>query len=149
ALVDALRLRQILFNLVGNALKFTEAGSVTVTAEAMPNGEGAVLLHLTVRDSGIGIGPDHLPNLFTRFTQGDESEVRRFGGTRLRAGASPNPTAPVVPLTAAVTSGGRRRYLELGFTEHSPKPIQIEALTESITRAMAATPDSHQASQAA
>jgi signal transduction histidine kinase/CheY-like chemotaxis protein len=272
ALIDALRLRQVMFNLVGNALKFTEKGSVSVVARATPNGEGAVLLHLAVRDTGIGIGADHLPTLFTRFTRGDESEVRRFGGTglglaiakqlvelmggriwaeseagqgstfhiklplavasglaaaepaqaghdaapptglqvlavddnavnllvldqmlssfghdvakassgaealaamavrrfdlvlldiqmpgmtgvevlnNLRAIDGPNRAAPVVALTADVTSGGRKRYLELGFTEHSPKPIQIEALMESITRAMSATPESHQATQAA
>jgi len=260
ALIDALRLRQVLFNLVGNALKFTETGAVTVGAEAMPNGEGAVLLHLSVRDTGIGIAAHNLPQLFTRFSQGDESEVRKFGGTglglaiakqlvelmggriwaesevgqgstfhiklplalaegvsqretataeetvplsglqvlavddnavnllvldqllasfghevakaasgaealaamavrrfdlilldiqmpgmtgvevlqQLRAGDGPNREAPVVALTADVTSGGRKRYLDLGFTEHSPKPLQIEALMESISRAMAA-----------
>ncbi|MBS0363605.1 MAG: response regulator [Proteobacteria bacterium] len=261
-LVDALRLRQVLFNLVGNALKFTDKGGVTVAASAMPNGEGAVLLHVTVRDTGIGIAPEHLPQLFTRFTQADESEVRKFGGTglglsiakqlvelmggkiwaestlgqgsafhfklplalaaapavspveaeaeagpeamgglkmlavddnavnllvleqlltsfghevvkassgaqaleamageafdlvlldiqmpgmtgvevlqRLRAAEGPNQDAPVVALTADVTSGGRKRYLELGFTEHSSKPIQIQDLVEAIARAMAA-----------
>ena len=49
---------------------------------------------------------------------------------RLRAADGPNRAAPVVALTADVTSGGRQRYLDLGFTEHSPKPIQIEALMD-------------------
>jgi two-component system, sensor histidine kinase len=260
-LVDALRLRQVLFNLIGNALKFTDKGSVEVIAEATPNGDGAVLLHLSVRDTGVGIAPDHLPVLFERFSQVDESEVRRFGGTglglaiakqltelmggriwvesepgkgstfriklplalakaskaarsaatapagpaapaglkvlavddnavnllvldqlltslghhvskatsgrealealaaepfdlvlldiqmpqmtgievleRLRGAQGPNRNAPVVALTADVTSGGRDRYLELGFTEHAAKPIQIQELMEAIGRAMA------------
>jgi signal transduction histidine kinase/ActR/RegA family two-component response regulator len=263
ALFDALRLRQVLFNLVGNALKFTDQGAVTVTANASPNGEGAVLLHLAVRDTGIGIAADSLPQLFTRFTQADESEMRQFGGTglglaiakqlvelmggkiwaestlgkgstfhiklplaladgpalpkaqnnadpaqplaalqvlavddnavnllvldqllssfghevakvssgadalavlaerpfdlilldiqmpgmtgvevlqRLHAAEGPNRDAPVVALTADVTSGGRQRYLDLGFTEHCPKPIQIQDLVDAITRAMSATP---------
>ncbi|MDB5493048.1 MAG: sensor histidine kinase/response regulator [Phenylobacterium sp.] len=261
-LVDGLRLRQVLFNLVGNALKFTEKGAVEVVAEAMPNGEGAVLLHLAVRDSGVGIAPDDLPVLFERFSQVDESEVRRFGGTglglaiakqltelmggriwveseigrgstfriklplalaeasaparaaepagptapaglkvlavddnavnllvldqlltslghqvakaasgrealeamaaepfdlvlldiqmpgmtgievlaTLRGQGGPNRHAPVVALTADVTSGGRERYLTLGFTEHAAKPIQIQELMAAIGRAMAAAP---------
>ena len=262
AMIDALRMRQVLFNLVGNALKFTQAGSVTIAAKAMPNGEGAVLLHISVSDTGIGIAPQTLPHLFTRFSQADDSEVRRFGGAglglaiakqlvelmggriradsllgdgstfhitlplalaeraaetpvaeptravaaspdglsilavddnavnllvldqllssmghkvakaaggrealdamdheafdlvlldiqmpemtgievlqRLRAVDGPNRDAPVVALTADVTSGGRRRYLELGFTEHASKPIQIADLMQAIGRAMAA-----------
>ncbi|MFI4964046.1 MAG: ATP-binding protein [Caulobacterales bacterium] len=272
ALFDALRLRQVLFNLVGNALKFTERGRVSIVAQAAPNGEGAVLLHLAVHDTGMGISAEHLPQLFTRFTQGDESEARKFGGTglglaiakqlvdlmggriwaesdlgegsvfhiklplalaegpalrkapeapeeaappaglqvlavddnavnlmvldqllssfghdiakassgaealaalaehafdlvlldiqmpgmsgvevlqRLRAIDGPNRQVPVVALTADVTSGGRRRYLDLGFTEHSPKPIQIQELMDSIARAMAAGPEARQAVQAA
>ncbi|HEX3887657.1 MAG TPA: ATP-binding protein [Phenylobacterium sp.] len=259
-LMDALRLRQVLFNLVGNALKFTDEGAVSVIAHATPNGDGAVLLHIAVTDTGMGIAPDLLPQLFTRFTQGDETEMRKFGGTglglsiakqlvglmggqiwaesefgkgstfhiklpmaladgpelpkaanqteevapvtalqvlavddnavnllvldqllssfghhvakassgaealtalagqafdlvlldiqmpgmtgvevlqQLRAADGPNRTAPVVALTADVTSGGRQRYLDLGFTEHSSKPIQIGELMDAITRAMA------------
>jgi two-component system, sensor histidine kinase len=67
----------------------------------------------------------------------------------LRAVDGPNRDAPVVALTADVTSGGRRRYLELGFTEHSPKPIQIQELMDSIGRAMASGPEGRQAIQAA
>jgi signal transduction histidine kinase/ActR/RegA family two-component response regulator len=81
--MDALRLRQILFNLVGNALKFTEAGAVEVFAEAQPKSEDAVLVHFAIKDSGVGISPDHLPMLFERFAQADDSEIRKFGGTGL------------------------------------------------------------------
>jgi CheY-like chemotaxis protein len=59
---------------------------------------------------------------------------------RVRGEDGPNRYAPVVALTADVTSGGRKRYLELGFTEHAAKPIQIQELVEAMARAMAADP---------
>jgi signal transduction histidine kinase/CheY-like chemotaxis protein len=81
--MDALRLRQVLFNLVGNALKFTNDGAVELTAEARPKGQTAVWMHVAVRDSGLGIAPEQLPLLFGRFAQADDSEIRKFGGTGL------------------------------------------------------------------
>ena len=75
---DPVRLRQILYNLCSNALKFTEEGSVEVT---MDYGDG--LLELSVRDTGIGIDPQTAAGLFDRFTQADVSTSRRFGGTGL------------------------------------------------------------------
>ncbi|MCU6499214.1 CHASE domain-containing protein [Rugamonas sp. A1-17] len=81
---DGHRLQQILINLVGNAIKFTEKGSVTVLVErAGGDGNGAVTLRFTVRDSGIGIPPDQLAQLFAPFSQADASMTRRFGGTGL------------------------------------------------------------------
>jgi signal transduction histidine kinase/CheY-like chemotaxis protein len=81
--MDALRVRQVLFNLVGNALKFTNEGAVEITAETRPKSKHAVWLHMAVRDSGLGIAPEHLPLLFERFAQADDSEIRKFGGTGL------------------------------------------------------------------
>jgi len=81
--MDALRLRQVLFNLVGNALKFTNDGAVELTAKARPKSKHAVWLHVAVRDSGLGIAPEQLPLLFQRFAQADDSEIRKFGGTGL------------------------------------------------------------------
>jgi signal transduction histidine kinase/CheY-like chemotaxis protein len=258
--MDALRLRQILFNLVGNALKFTDTGMVEVTAAARPKGRDAVWMRFSVRDTGVGIPPSLLPMLFERFSQADETEVRKFGGTGLGlaiakqltslmggriwaesepglgstfhveipmglaqsseiAAALPAPTplgepqalkvlavddnainlmvldqllssvghdvdkassgpeslaivatqafdlilldiqmpgmsgievlnalrgapglnrdTPVIALTADVTSGGRQHYLQLGFTEHETKPIQVENLLSAVARAMA------------
>jgi len=262
-LADALRLRQVLFNLVGNALKFTDQGSVQVIVQAAPMDDGRVLTRFSVQDTGPGIPAQFLPMLFDRFAQGEESEARKFGGTGLglaivrqlselmggrawaesqvgqgstfhvelplaRAGAAPAPApaaaptepqavgdlrilavddnavnllvldqllaalgaeiakaasgaealellsaqpfdlvlmdiqmpgmtgaealqrlretpgpnraVPVVALTADVTSGGRDRYIALGFTEHTPKPIQIADLIGAIGRAMEAPP---------
>ena len=75
---DSVRVRQILYNLVSNALKFTDQGGVTVTV-----GRRNDALRLTVKDTGIGIAPDKLAHLFQKFEQADASTTRRYGGTGL------------------------------------------------------------------
>ena len=86
---DAQRLRQVLVNLLGNAVKFTERGEVFVKVQALavPPGElentPAVRLHFAVRDSGIGIPSDRLARLFRPFSQADVSTARKYGGTGL------------------------------------------------------------------
>lgn len=77
---DPVRLRQILLNLVSNAIKFTEVGGVTVSLAYEPS---ATLLKITVTDSGIGIAPPVQQRLFARFTQADSSISRNYGGTGL------------------------------------------------------------------
>ncbi|MEW5688004.1 MAG: ATP-binding protein [Pseudomonadota bacterium] len=264
-MVDQVRLRQVLFNLVGNALKFTEAGSVDVIVHGIARPSGDVLLRVAVRDTGPGIAAQNLPTLFDRFSQAEGEDARRFGGAglglaivrqlvelmdgrvwvesevgtgstfhiemplahaapakeaqvdvsapahaaiaatrlrvlavddnavnlmvveqlltsldmdvtradsgpaaleilaeaafdlvltdiqmpgmtglevlqRLRAAPGPNQAAPVIALTADVTSGGRERYLAQGFTDHSSKPIELPALLEAIDRALSAAP---------
>jgi two-component system sensor histidine kinase/response regulator len=81
---DAGRLGQILTNLVGNAIKFTERGDVTVSvaADAAP-ASGHVMLHVVVRDTGRGISPDKQLRIFQAFEQGDSSTTRQYGGTGL------------------------------------------------------------------
>lgn len=82
---DPTRIRQILVNLVGNALKFTEQGSIDVNAhwEIDPNDSRTLLLRCEVRDSGIGIAASRLESMFDAFQQADSSTSRRFGGTGL------------------------------------------------------------------
>src|ERR1700730_17134279 len=80
---DASRLRQILTNLLGNSIKFTEAGHVELKVFCTEQNSDRVRLRCTVQDTGIGIGPEALERLFTPFTQADASTTRRFGGTGL------------------------------------------------------------------
>ncbi|HSG24272.1 MAG TPA: ATP-binding protein [Azonexus sp.] len=80
---DALRLQQVLLNLVGNAIKFTEHGVISITAEIRENNQQNVLLYFEVSDTGIGIPEDALPRLFSPFEQADGSTTRKFGGTGL------------------------------------------------------------------
>ncbi len=80
---DSGRLRQILVNLVGNALKFTERGEVVVSVEAEDAAGDDVALHLSVRDTGIGIPADKLKDIFEPFEQADGSTTRKYGGTGL------------------------------------------------------------------
>jgi CheY-like chemotaxis protein len=82
---DAGRLRQVLLNLIGNAIKFTEQGEVVMRVEVAgdPTCEGEVGLHFTVRDTGIGIPPDKQERIFRAFEQEDSSTTRKFGGTGL------------------------------------------------------------------
>jgi signal transduction histidine kinase/ActR/RegA family two-component response regulator len=79
---DAARLGQVLNNLVSNALKFTERGEVAVTIEGFGE-DGRDGLRLVIRDTGIGIAADKLPQLFQKFSQADGSNTRKFGGTGL------------------------------------------------------------------
>jgi signal transduction histidine kinase/HPt (histidine-containing phosphotransfer) domain-containing protein/ActR/RegA family two-component response regulator len=80
---DAGRIRQILLNLVSNAVKFTSAGEVLVTTRCLARADGQATIEWSVSDTGIGIAPDKIGFLFTNFVQADNSISRRFGGSGL------------------------------------------------------------------
>ena len=80
---DPLRLRQILVNLIGNAVKFTETGCVAVDVETASKSDGTEMLRVLVTDTGIGIPEDRQDRIFERFTQADEQTTKKFGGTGL------------------------------------------------------------------
>jgi PAS domain S-box-containing protein len=80
---DSGRLRQILINLVGNAIKFTEKGKITITEKLVEEYDGKVILQFIVSDTGIGIPPDRLETIFDSFTQASNETTRKYGGSGL------------------------------------------------------------------
>ncbi len=80
---DAGRLRQVMLNFLSNAMKFTTHGEVRMSVGGVPIGDDGWRLQVAVSDSGIGIAPDKLDQLFERFTQADQSTTRNYGGTGL------------------------------------------------------------------
>src|SRR5262249_57801133 len=104
------RLRQVLVNLVGNAIKFTERGQILVQVEVAAKNADHTVLHYFVSDSGIGIPADKQQAIFEPFTQADGSTTRPFGGT----GLSPTNSSTLVELM------GGRIWLDSAPHQHSP-----------------------------
>lgn len=80
---DSLRLRQVLSNLISNAIKFTDQGEIVISARTYDTDDGNIMLESSVKDTGIGIESSKLSGLFKAFTQADASTTRRYGGTGL------------------------------------------------------------------
>ena len=80
---DPLRLGQVLVNLAGNAIKFTERGEIVVAVELLERHDGSVTLEFSVTDTGIGMSPEQIGRLFQSFTQADSSTTRKYGGSGL------------------------------------------------------------------
>ena len=80
---DQVRLNQVLTNLLGNSVKFTEKGSITIETTFVENRDGYVRIHFSVNDTGIGIEEDNIQLIFERFSQENTSMTRRYGGSGL------------------------------------------------------------------
>ena len=134
-LADATRLRQVLVNLLSNAIKFTHHGEVVVTVSAAPQEAGGYLLAFAVRDTGIGIPPHRLDDVFSSFTQVDASTTRKYGGTGLGLTISRR--------LAEMMGGGLTVESEVGrgstFTLTVLADAFDEQLAENVLRERAAT----------
>jgi signal transduction histidine kinase/DNA-binding response OmpR family regulator/HPt (histidine-containing phosphotransfer) domain-containing protein len=121
---DPLRVQQVVGNLVGNAIKFTEQGHVFVDVRENSRADGCTMLHFSVADTGVGVEPDKHATIFEAFSQGDGSTTRRFGGTGLGLTISAN----------LVQMMGGRIWLENGPSGgtifHFTAPFEIAALPE-------------------
>ncbi|HYD07260.1 MAG TPA: ATP-binding protein, partial [Reyranella sp.] len=135
-LADATRLHQILVNLIGNAVKFTEVGSITVRARAVDQDANGVTLALSVSDTGIGMTAEQQSRLFKPFSQADSSTTRRYGGTglglsivrrlaELMGGAATLESTPGRGSTFTVTVVVRRAPAAAASAVDRPEPLAL------------------------
>lgn len=125
---DAVRIRQVLTNLVGNAVKFTEKGEVLVSVHPVAQHPGRI--RFTVSDTGIGIPPDRQEAIFESFTQGDGSTTRRYGGTGLGLSIARHLVA-LMGGTIGMSSkfgSGSTFWFEIPLPHQSQAPISLPAL---------------------
>jgi PAS domain S-box-containing protein len=129
---DAVRLSQVLWNLAGNAVKFTERGSVDISLKKLPSEHGKVKLAFSIKDSGIGIAPERLPYIFDPFVQADKKITHLYGGTGLGLDIAQK----IVQLqggniTVESEPGkGSTFSFVLEFNEYAQADVQADVLTE-------------------
>jgi PAS domain S-box-containing protein len=122
---DPIRLRQVLINLIGNAIKFTESGEVVVEVKRNPAGAGPGSLLFEVSDTGIGISADKMESIFSEFTQADSSTSRKYGGSGLGLAIVKRLVRLMggeVWVTSAPDNGSTFSFtVELGIADSSPE----------------------------
>ena len=129
-LCDALRLKQVLINLCGNAVKFTPHGQVTLSVESHSTGADLATLTFAVQDTGIGIAPESQDRIFSGFIQAEASTTRRFGGTGLGLAISQRLVALMGSKLElhSVLGKGSRFYFSLDLPVIAPVPlVQFDA----------------------
>ena len=136
---DALRLKQVLINLCGNAVKFTAEGQVTLSIHEVDRSGAKVMLKFAVQDQGIGIAPENQARIFSGFTQAEASTTRRFGGTGLGLAISQRLIELMGgKLELSSTLGrGSRFYFTLPLTIAEapvPSPIEVADSMQAGTR---------------
>ena len=138
---DSQRLAQILINLVGNAIKFTERGEVVVLVEVESQRDDAVVLHLAVQDTGIGIPADKQQVIFEAFAQADASTTRRYGGTGLGLAISSRLADMMggrIWAESAVAKGSTFHVtMCMGLPERVPGPLLHEDSEPHVVRMLA------------
>lgn len=136
-LCDPLRMRQIVSNLVSNALKFTQQGSVTVRVRGLPKGDKQIQIRIDVIDTGIGIPPESQHKVFSAFSQASADTAQRFGGTglgltickrlaELMGGTISLKSTPGKGTTFSVD-------LSLGLTDQAPSTSHLDDLARQVT----------------
>jgi len=126
---DPVRLRQVLLNLVDNAIKFTDKGEVIVSAAAQSQTDYEVVLHISVVDSGIGIPADRQRSIFGAYNQGDPSTLRQYGGTGLGLAVSAQLVDLMggnIKLKSQPSQGSRFRFTACFIIQQDGEPHQPE-----------------------
>jgi PAS domain S-box-containing protein len=144
---DAMRLQQILINLGGNAIKFTERGEVLLGVKLMQRSATSVTLQFSVQDSGIGIAPENQQRIFSGFTQAESSTTRRFGGTGLGVAISQRFVALMggeLTLDSELGRGSRFSFtIELPLAPQPPLELGGEAPRGAAWRTLIVDDNSH------
>ncbi|MCX6673866.1 MAG: ATP-binding protein, partial [Methanothrix sp.] len=129
---DVTRIRQILVNLLGNAVKFTEKGEVVLAISSLPLEHGKIELNFAIRDTGIGISKDQMDRLFRSFSQVDSSTTRHYGGTGLGLAISKRLTEMMGGRIWAKSEPGKGSTFQFTIIAKSPAPKEAVPMNPSM-----------------